>query len=148
LGPGDEAALRVLTLGDFDLDVGDQAEPHEPLDVAAAQRYLTDPSVVHWVAFQGEEILGFLYAHVLPLRYTRVRPRELLFYEIGVRSAHRRRGIGRALVHAMTQFMAVEGLAEVWVLADNPGAVDFYRACGFSSANEQPTYMTRAIEPE
>jgi hypothetical protein len=39
--------------------------------------------------------------------------------------------------------MAAHGVAEVWVLADNPGAVAFYEACGFATADEMAVYMTR-----
>jgi GNAT superfamily N-acetyltransferase len=54
-----------------------------------------------------------------------------LLYSIGVRRAHRRRGVGRALVDEMFDWSRDHGLDEVWVLADNPGAEAFYAACGF-----------------
>ena len=38
--------------------------------------------------------------------------------------------------------MAAHDIDDVWVLADNPGAVDFYRACGFAMSEGQATYMT------
>jgi ribosomal protein S18 acetylase RimI-like enzyme len=40
--------------------------------------------------------------------------------------------------------MAAEHLATVWVLADNPGAVEFYRAGGFAVEAEQPVYLVRS----
>ncbi len=66
---------------------------------------------------------------------------ELLLYEIGVRSAHRRKNVGRALLDAMYAWMRDHQIGESWVLADNPGAVAFYRACGFAIEEEVPTYM-------
>jgi GNAT superfamily N-acetyltransferase len=46
--------------------------------------------------------------------------RQLLLYEIGVRQASRRRGIGTALMQSMRRWMNDEGVVEAWVLADNP----------------------------
>jgi hypothetical protein len=37
------------------------------------------------------------------------------------------------------------GVRRVWVLADNPIAVDFYRGCGFEAEEAQPVYMTREL---
>jgi N-acetylglutamate synthase-like GNAT family acetyltransferase len=69
-------------------------------------------------------------------------PRQLLLYEIGVREARRRRGIGRALVQTMSEWMDSEGISEAWVLSDNAGAEAFYGACGFTRDDEQPVQMT------
>jgi ribosomal protein S18 acetylase RimI-like enzyme len=68
-----------------------------------------------------------------------------LLYEIGVRSAFRRRGIGRALLDVMETWMKQDQIAEVWVLADTSIAVDFYRGCGMEIDSEQPVYMTKDI---
>jgi GNAT superfamily N-acetyltransferase len=68
--------------------------------------------------------------------------RQLLLYDIGVRSTHRRRGIGRLLVGAMDAWMAEHAVAEVWVLAD-PDAEAFYRACGFESDDLPSISMSR-----
>ena len=46
----------------------------------------------------------------------------------------------------MERWMREHGVNEVWVLADNPGAVEFYRACGLGVEDEQPVYMTRALD--
>jgi GNAT superfamily N-acetyltransferase len=62
--------------------------------------------------------------------------RELLLYSIGVRSSHRRRGVGTSLVREMLRWMEDAGVPEVWVLADNPGAEAFYAACGFRRGGE------------
>jgi GNAT superfamily N-acetyltransferase len=68
-----------------------------------------------------------------------------LLYSIGVRASHRRRGVGRALVEEMLRWMRAEGVREVWVLADNPGAEEFYAACGFmrGGEHEQGVLMLR-----
>ena len=46
-----------------------------------------------------------------------------MLYEIGVRSSWRERGIGRSLLNHMEAWMKVNGMNEVWVLADNQIAV-------------------------
>ena len=74
---------------------------------------------------------------------------KLLFpqmYEIGVRSAWRRKGVGRALLNHMEGWMKTNDVSVVWVCADNEVAVDFYRGCGFGSEEPQPVYMTRELE--
>jgi GNAT superfamily N-acetyltransferase len=67
--------------------------------------------------------------------------RELLLYEIGVRSAWRRRGVGRGLISAMTDWMRAEGIVTAWVLADNPGAERFYEGCGFGPGTGPARYL-------
>jgi ribosomal protein S18 acetylase RimI-like enzyme len=145
LGPGDEAILDLLSREDADFDLDDRSDSLPPLKPGMAQRYLASPSVLHWVALQDGAVIGFLYcAHLL----LRTEPgQELLLYEIGVRKAHRRHGVGRALLDHMARWMQNNGLSVVWVCADNRIAVDFYRGCGFASEQPQPLYMTRAIEP-
>lgn len=70
---------------------------------------------------------------------------ELLLCEIGVRGGWRRRGVGSALLHQMEGWMRVNDVSDVWVLADNLGAVEFYRAGGFLIEEPQPTYMLRRV---
>jgi ribosomal protein S18 acetylase RimI-like enzyme len=142
LGPGDESVLSVLAAEDADFDIDDRGgtlTPSSPEDQAA---YLADPAVVHLVAEDGGRVVGHLYGHVLRKRTGHV---EVLLYEIGVRGAYRRRGIGRALVDALSAWMSERRLVELWVVADNPGAVAFYGACGFSAGDpEDAVYMTRS----
>jgi hypothetical protein len=51
----------------------------------------------------------------------------------------------------MLRWMREEGVPEVWVLADNPGAEAFYAACGFvpGGEGEQGVLMVlnAAIDP-
>ena len=139
LGPGDAHVLALLARDDpdFELDAGRGART--PLTAAAAGAYLADPHVLHWTAWAGGEVVGSLVCHVLPMR--KEPARELLLYEIGVRSALRRRGLGRQLVSAMTAWMQDHGLLTAWVLADNPGAERFYGACGFGPGSGPATYL-------
>jgi GNAT superfamily N-acetyltransferase len=141
LGPGDEATLELLAKDDADFDVDDRGAPGRPLDAIAARRFLANPAVLFWVAIANDEVVGFLYCIHLPLRHG--AGQELLLYEIGVRSAWRRRGAGRALLAEMDGWMRASNVGDVWVLADNDVAVEFYRAGGLAVADPQPVYMTR-----
>ncbi len=141
LGPGDEAVLALLAREDADFDIPDRGAPREPLSAADARAYLADPHVLHWVAEVGGRVLGHMYCHALRKRAG--GPLEVLLYEIGVRQSERGTGVGRALLDALDAWMRDRGATESWVLADNPGAVDFYRACGFTVATPPPTYLVR-----
>jgi diamine N-acetyltransferase len=145
LGPGDEATLELLAKEDADFDLEGRSEALPPLKPSMAQRYLANPSVLHWVARQDGVVTGFLYCAHLLLRSA--QGQELLLYEIGVRRAFRRQGVGRALLDHMARWMQTNDVSEVWVCADNRVAVDFYRGCGFASEEPQPVYMTRTVEP-
>lgn len=144
LGPGDEATLELLNREDADFDLEGHSDALPPLKPSMAQRYLANPAVLHWVAAKDGEVVGFLYCAHLLLRHA--PGQELLLYEIGVRNAHRRTGVGRALLDHMARWMQSNDLSVVWVCADNQGAVDFYRGCGFASEEPQPVYMTRTVE--
>ncbi|MDQ6693631.1 MAG: GNAT family N-acetyltransferase [Chloroflexota bacterium] len=144
LGPGDEAILNLLAAEEADFDLSGRGEPLEPLDPDTARRYLENPAVLHWVAADDDIVVGDLYCILLPL--SSGAGRELLLYEIGVRTSWRRRGVGRALIAEMEGWMRANRVAEVWVLADNPGAADFYRACGFSTDDSMALYMTRELD--
>jgi N-acetylglutamate synthase-like GNAT family acetyltransferase len=96
--------------------------------------------VLHWVAEEDGVVVGHLLCYVELRRAGEAR--QLLLYEIGVRQASRRRGVGTRLMQAMRQWMKDEGVVEAWVLADNPRAKAFYAACGFARDDEQPIQMT------
>jgi ribosomal protein S18 acetylase RimI-like enzyme len=141
LGPNDVAILEHLARNDPAFDIEGRGVALEPLAPEAAQRFLADPAVLFWVAREGEEIAGFLYCLIVPLRSS--DEQELLLYEIGVRSEFRRKRVGRLLLDHMEGWMRTNGVGEVWVCADNPAAVEFYRASNFEIAEDQPVYMTR-----
>jgi ribosomal protein S18 acetylase RimI-like enzyme len=145
LGPGDEGLLAAIAGEADDFDLPGASAPEEALPDAEATAYLSDPAVLHWVAEDGGHLVGELLCHVL--RLPSGAGRELLLYAIGVRSAYRRRGVGTALVRQMLGWARKEGIEEVWVVADNPGAVAFYAACGFArgAEGEQAVYLQRRV---
>ena len=144
LGPGDEATLELLAKEDAAFDLEGRGSPLSPLKPALAQRYLANPGVLHWVAFEDNVPTGFLVCNLVLLRSG--LGQELLLYEVGVRMSARRQGIGRALLSHMESWMQSNDVREVWVCADNQVAVEFYRGCGFQLEGEQPVYLTRTLE--
>ena len=143
LGPGDEPILNLLAADNADFDIAGRGAPQRALDPEAARSYLANPAVLHWIALADEAIVGDLYCVLLPL--SDGEGRELLLYEIGVREAWRRRGVGRALLATMDAWMRENRVTTAWVLADNPAAVEFYRACGFGVEDSQPVYLVRSV---
>jgi ribosomal protein S18 acetylase RimI-like enzyme len=141
LCPGDEAILELLATSDPDFDLDGRGSSLLPLEPDAARSFLSNGAVQFWTAHVGDEVVGFLYCILLPLRSA--EGRELLLYEIGVRKSARRRGAGRALLDRMEAWMLSNDVGEVWVCADNPAAVEFYRGFGFDAPGDQPVYMTR-----
>jgi len=139
LGPGDESVLALLAHDDTDFDMDDSRGPRTPLAAEAARAHLTNPQVHHWAAWVGAVVVGFVFCLLLPMR--KEPARELLLYEIGVRAAWRRCGVGRRLVSAMTEWMRAEGIEMAWVLAGHAGAERFYQACGFHPGEEPATYL-------
>jgi GNAT superfamily N-acetyltransferase len=131
LAPGDEPAFLRYTQRDhlFEADPR-RATPSAPLSPAGAGAFLSDPSVLFWLAEADEdgEAVGMLLCHVL--RRSVDGPwAELLLYEIGTHVDWRRRGVGRALLAAMEAWMREHGVVDVWVPAED-AAVAFYAACG------------------
>jgi ribosomal protein S18 acetylase RimI-like enzyme len=133
----------VLAEDEEDFDLAERGAASRPLADEEAAAYLREPTVLHWAAEEGGVVVGHLVSYV-ELRRSG-EPRQLLLYEIGVREASRRRGVGTALVQAMRGWMSYEGVAEAWVLADNPEAVAFYAACGFVRDEKQPIQMTLTL---
>jgi ribosomal protein S18 acetylase RimI-like enzyme len=143
LGEGDEPVLRLLAREGAEFDIEGRTETVAELDPQSASVYLRNPDILHWVAEREGRIDGFLLCYV---QYKWHAPaRELMLYEIGVRSSARRRGIGQALIETMETWMRENGIEDVWVPADNLGAEAFYRACGFVKDEEQAVMMSKTV---
>ena len=143
LSAGDEATLALLAADEDDFNVLGGSSRRVAVSGDDAAAYLADSTVLHWVAEEEGQVVGHLLSYVQRRRAG--APRQLLLYEVGVRRAYRRRGVGRSLVTAMLEWMREEGVPDAWVLADNPGAKAFYAACGFTPDQEQPTQMTLTL---
>jgi len=94
------------------------------------RRFLARPENVLIVAEAEEGPAGYLVAYVLD----RVDRRQTMvcLYEVGVSEAHRRRGIGRAMVEELRRLCREAGVMKVWVIASrsNQAAMRLYAGTG------------------
>lgn len=104
------------------------------LSDAYVQRLLAREDFWALAAFSGEELVGGLTAHTLPM--TRTESCEVFVYDIAVRADYQRRGIGRRLMSDLRAQAATLGIHELFVAADDEDvhALDFYRALGAAGA--------------
>lgn len=93
--------------------------------------FLNDPACYLLVSRAGDEVVGSLNGYRLHNPGTS-QP-QLLLYEIDVKDAWRRRGVGTALVDAFLAEARACNASEVWVVANesNHAAMGLYRDCGF-----------------
>jgi ribosomal protein S18 acetylase RimI-like enzyme len=117
---GDEMQLSRVEPDVFD----------DPIDESRAREFLADPRHHLVVALDGDRIVGFIAAvdYVHP---DKPAP-ELWINEVGVSAAHRRQGVGKALLAAVLGHARTRGCAQAWVLTDrsNAAAMRRYAALG------------------
>jgi aminoglycoside 3-N-acetyltransferase I len=132
---------RRLTVGDRELAKTTFAvmaeafeEPCEALSDAYLDRLLGRADFWAFVALVGNDVMGGLTAHTLPM--TRAECSEVFIYDIAVRKDQQRKGVGRHLMKALLEGAAAVGIHDVFVPADNDDlhALDFYRALGGAAA--------------
>jgi ribosomal protein S18 acetylase RimI-like enzyme len=122
--------IRRLGRGDEDVVVALATRaPHTAL--------LEDDRTIFLVAFEGDEPIGFVLAHDLPRRHD--PPAKLLVYEVDVAEAHRRRGVGKALLAELAEIARSRGIRRGWVLTDrdNEAGMALYRAAGGLNPHEE-----------
>jgi aminoglycoside 3-N-acetyltransferase I len=102
----------------------------EPLSDDYLREILSRPDLWAVVAVSGDEPVGAVTAHVLPM--TRAQTAELFVYDLAVRPDWQRRGVGRALLDHLITSVDPARISSVFVPADNDDthALDFYRAVG------------------
>jgi aminoglycoside 3-N-acetyltransferase I len=105
-------------------------EPEDQVSAGYVAGLLALPSFWAIAAIDGDEVVGGLTAHTLPM--TRVQGSEIFIYDIAVRADRQRRGVGRSLVTHLREAAAAEGIGIVFVPADDEDqhALEFYRALG------------------
>jgi ribosomal protein S18 acetylase RimI-like enzyme len=118
MGPGDDE--RVNAAGHlFDY----------PPRSDAVKRFLMDPNHQLLIAYSGDVPAGFVSGVEVthPDKGT-----EMFLYELAVNEAHRRLGIGTALVEALRDLARERGCYGMWVLTDddNAAAGATYRKAG------------------
>jgi aminoglycoside 3-N-acetyltransferase I len=130
-----EVRARRLTSGDrepartlFAMMADVFAEEGEPLRDDYLDRLLRRDDFWAIAAFSGDDIIGGVTAHTLPM--TRTEASELFVYDIAVRRDRQRSGVGRLLLTALLEAAEETGIQDVFVAADNDDdhALDFYRA--------------------
>jgi aminoglycoside 3-N-acetyltransferase I len=128
---------RRLTDGDreiakslFALMAETFAEIAAPLSDDYLDRLLRRETFWAVAAFVGDELVGGITAHLLPM--TRVEAAELFIYDLAVRADWQRQGIGRHLVTTLREQAALAGIQTLFVPADNDDlhALEFYQALG------------------
>jgi len=128
------AVVRVLDSGDA--PVLERVAP-EVLDRGIVPRlaaeFLADPR--HHIAVAVED--GLVVAFASGVHYVHPdKPAELWINEVGVSPAHRRRGLGAAVVGALLDEGRRLGCVNAWVLTDrsNEPAMALYASCGGAAA--------------
>jgi ribosomal-protein-alanine N-acetyltransferase len=109
-----------------------------PARADATRRFLGDRGHHLLIAYVGDTPVGF----VTGVEMTHPdKGSEMFLYELGVAEAHRRQGIGKALVAALARLAREAGCYGMWALTDqdNRAALATYRAAG--AAREPDTVL-------
>jgi ribosomal protein S18 acetylase RimI-like enzyme len=127
LEPGDEqVVLDAAVLFD------------EPPRAESTTRFLTTPGHHLLVAFVDEVAVGFVSGveTVHPDKGT-----EMFLYELSTHEDHRRKGVARSLVDALSAIAREQGCYGMWVgtESDNEAALATYRAAGFDAPETSVT---------
>lgn len=127
---GDRDTARTL----FTLMADVFTEESEVLSDAYIDALLNRNDFWAIAAFTGDELIGGLTAHTLPM--TRTASSEIFIYDIAVHRSYQRIGVGRRLMAELRDQAAKLGIHEVFVPADTDDihALDFYRALGGTAA--------------
>jgi ribosomal protein S18 acetylase RimI-like enzyme len=129
-------AIHAAALPSWFKPPGPQAFPS-----AAASALVDNPNNLVFVAEDGTESAGYIYASVTrhaetPWRYA---SDMIYIHQIGVRAAQRRRGVGAALIAAVRAEAASRNVAllglDVWSF--NADARAFFRQQGFDPYQER-----------
>ncbi len=83
-----------------------------------------------FIAQHESTIVGGLTAHVLPSYY--FESSEVYIYDLAVETTFQRKGIGKKLLLAVTEYCRLHSCKEFFVQADEPDthALEFYRSTG------------------
>ena len=127
-------ALLVRTHHDFDPQRFLAATPQtEHAYASFLGTQLTEPNVLVLVAERDGEVVGYTYAGIEGNDYMSLRGPAGVLYDIVVDPAHRRGGVGRALLDATVASLEARG-APMVVLSTaerNEGAQRLFASAGF-----------------
>jgi aminoglycoside 3-N-acetyltransferase I len=96
-------------------------------------KLLSNNNFIALAAFYENELVGGLTAYELPMYYSDIS--EIFLYDLAVKSAYQRKGIGKSLIRYVRNYCTNYGINEFFVLAhaEDEHAVEFYRATGGKS---------------
>ncbi len=108
---------------------------------------LEEPSSLVLVAARDDDVLGYAYAAVEGHDYMSLRGPAGVLHDIVVDPAHRRNGVGRMLLEATLEALAVRGASQVvlWTAARNEAAQRLFAGAGFRRTMLE---MTRELDRE
>jgi aminoglycoside 3-N-acetyltransferase I len=127
-------------------EVFEEDTSHE-LPLEHVERLLAREDFWALVALVGDEVVGGLTAHVLPM--TRDASSELFVFDLAVRRDHHRRGIGRALMRHALDAAREAGLSAMFVPVDDEDieAREFYRVQIGSCPSARPDEASLSSSP-
>ena len=130
LRPGDDRLLAELAERNADFSAIDDGHDLEPLSANESVTFLADDRTATFVAFVGDEVVGFCYALELYRRHSALR--HLCIYEVGVSSRHRNIGVGPALVEAVGDHARAQGITRGFAIThkSNPAAMGLFEGSG------------------
>lgn len=118
-----EADIRRVTVWTDDLAEHLFRAAGEPWEIAVAKRQLENPNTLFFAAYVDEKAVGAIYGHVNDEGICRI---DYLL----VATAHRGRGLGRALTHAFVTHCRQNALpCALWPDGDTPRRI--YEEAGF-----------------
>ena len=97
------------------------------------EKLLSNNNFVALVAFSENEVIGGLTAYELQMYDSDTS--EIFVYDVAVKPAFQRLGIGRRLIHTLRDYCSRNGIKEFFVLAheEDEQAVEFYHSTGGKS---------------
>ncbi len=141
--------MRIERLGPDDVDRVAAAEAlfDDAIDAGTTRAFLADHGHHLLIADDDGSPAGFVTGVEL-LHPDKPGP-EMFLYELGVDEAFRGRGIGRALVEALTTLAWERGCYAMWVLTDedNAAATATYRAAGGRREPESVMFVWDRPDP-
>jgi ribosomal protein S18 acetylase RimI-like enzyme len=141
--------MRIERLGPDDDDRVAAAEAlfDDAIDAGTTRAFLADDGHHLLIAVDDGSPAGFVTGVEL-LHPDKPGP-EMFLYELGVDEAFRGRGIGRALVEALTAIAWERGCYGMWVLTDedNAAAMATYRAAGGRREPESVMFVWDRPDP-
>ena len=121
--------IRILQPGDEELLIAAVALTDEGLlSPERASEHLADKDLVTVVAVDRGKVAGFIYGHIL----RRFEAVSFFIYSVDVAETHRRRGIAKAIMAALSAQTAKGRWDEMFVLTNrsNGAAMALYASAG------------------